>query len=129
MIAAGFALMFVGAFVVGAVNGLLIRFANFTAIAATLAIYIGMQGLSFLLRDGPGGYINSKVVEVLNWQIGPIPVAFAVLVAFALAASIALRQTRGPAGSCGRRVRTRARRGASACGSIAPSSPATSALR
>ena len=59
MIAAGFVLMFVGAFVVGAINGLLIRFANFTAIAATLAMYIGIQGMSFLLRDGPGGYINA----------------------------------------------------------------------
>ena len=68
--------MFVGAFVVGAINGILIRFANFTPIAATLAMYIGIQGLSFLLRDGPGGYISGNVVDVINWQIGPIPVAF-----------------------------------------------------
>ena len=53
MIAAGFFLMFVGAFFAGLINGILIRFANFTAIAATLAMYIGIQGLSFLLRDGP----------------------------------------------------------------------------
>ena len=44
MIAAGFLLMFGGAFAVGAINGLLIRFANFTPIAATLAMYIGLQG-------------------------------------------------------------------------------------
>ena len=93
-IALGFLLMFAGAFVVGAVNGFLIRFANFTAIAATLAMYIGIQGLSFLLRDGPGGYISGDVVDVINWQIGPIPVAFVVLVAFALAGEYALRNTR-----------------------------------
>ncbi len=93
-IAAGFALMFVGALVVGAVNGLLIRFANFTAIAATLATYIGLQGMSFLLRDGPGGYIDSGVVSVLSWQAGPIPVAFVALVAFALFGEFALRRTR-----------------------------------
>jgi len=91
-IAAGFAMMFGGAFIVGAVNGLLIRFANFTAIAATLSTYIGLQGMSFLLRDGPGGYINSGVLEVLTWQVGPIPVAFAVLVAFAVIGEFVLRQ-------------------------------------
>lgn len=94
MIAVGFLLMFVGAFVVGAVNGILIRFANFTAIAATLAMYIGIQGLSFLLRDGPGGYISGGVVDIINWQVGPIPVAFVVLVAFAFAGEYALRNSR-----------------------------------
>ena len=94
MIAAGFFLMFGGAFIVGAINGFLIRFANFTPIAATLAMYIGIQGLSFLLRDGPGGYISASVVDVINWQFGPIPVAFLVLVAFALAGEYALRNLR-----------------------------------
>ena len=94
MIAAGFLLMFAGAFVVGAINGLLIRFANFTPIAATLAMYIGIQGMSFLLRDGPAGYINGTVVDYINWSIGPIPVAFAVLVAIAVACELALRRSR-----------------------------------
>ena len=95
MIAAGFLLMFVGAFVVGAINGILIRFANFTPIAATLAMYIGIQGMSFLLRDDPGGYINADVVDVINWQFGPIPVAFLVLVVFAVARRICAAQARG----------------------------------
>jgi ribose transport system ATP-binding protein len=94
MIMAGFLLMFGGAFIVGAINGVLIRFANFTPIAATLAMYIGIQGLSFLLRDGPGGYISGSVVDAINWQFGPIPVAFLVLVAFALAGEYALRSSR-----------------------------------
>ena len=94
VIAAGFLLMFVGAFVVGAINGLLIRFANFTPIAATLAMYIGLQGMSFLLRDGPGGYINATVADVINRQYGPIPLAFLVLVAFAVAGEYALRSSR-----------------------------------
>jgi ribose transport system ATP-binding protein len=94
MIAAGFLLMFGGAFIVGAINGFLIRFANFTPIAATLAMYIGIQGVSFLLRDGPGGYISANVVDVVNWQFGPIPVAFLVLVAFAVAGEYALRNSR-----------------------------------
>ena len=94
MMIAGFLLMFSGAFIVGSINGILIRFANFTAIAATLAMYIGLQGMSFLLRDQPDGYISFAVTEWINWQWGPIPVAFVVLVATALAGEYVLRQTR-----------------------------------
>ena len=59
--------------VVGAINGVLIRFANFTPIAATLAMYIGLQGMSFLLRDNPGGYINANVVEITHLAVRPYP--------------------------------------------------------
>jgi ribose transport system ATP-binding protein len=94
MILAGFLLMFAGAFVTGAVNGILIRYANFTPIAATLAMYIAIQGLSFLLRDNPDGYINSTVTDWINWQWGPFPVAFLVLVAVTLVGEYILRRTR-----------------------------------
>jgi ribose transport system ATP-binding protein len=94
MIAAGFLLMLIGAIVVGAINGCLIRFASFTPIAATLAMYIGLQGVSFLLRDVPDGYINSSVVEVITAQLGPIPVAFIVLALCVAATEYALRNTR-----------------------------------
>jgi ribose transport system ATP-binding protein len=94
MILLGFALMLGVAIGVGLVNGLLIRFASFTPIAATLAMYIGLQGCSFLLRDSPGGYINANVVGWITWQIGPIPVAFGTLVVLALAAEYALRNRR-----------------------------------
>ena len=52
-LAFGFALMAICALAVGLLNGVLIRFANFTAIAATMAVYMGLQGASFLLRDHP----------------------------------------------------------------------------
>ena len=94
MIAAGFVLMFMGALVVGAINGSLIRYANFTPIAATLAMYIGLQGISFLLRDAPGGYINSAVVAAITAQLGPIPVAFLALAVCVVAGEYALRNTR-----------------------------------
>jgi ABC-type sugar transport system ATPase subunit/ribose/xylose/arabinose/galactoside ABC-type transport system permease subunit len=93
MITTGFVLVFLGAVVVGGINGLLIRFANFTPIAATLAMYIGLQGMSFLLRENPGGYINSSVVETLTSQFGPIPVAFIALVAVAIGSEYLLRKT------------------------------------
>jgi ribose transport system ATP-binding protein len=94
MILAGFVLMFAGAFITGAVNGILIRYANFTPIAATLAMYIAIQGLSFLLRDNPDGYISSTVTDWVNWQWGPFPVAFLVLVAVTLGGEYVLRRTR-----------------------------------
>lgn len=94
MILAGFLLMLLGALVVGAINGCLIRFANFTPIAATLAMYIGLQGLSFLLRGGPGGYINATVVQAITAQVGPIPVAFLFLAACVVGSEYALRNTR-----------------------------------
>lgn len=95
MITLGIALMFLVAFGVGAINGLLIRFANFTPIAATLAMYIGLQGMSFLLRESPDGYINAKFVEIVTWQFGPIPAAFIALVIIALAGEYILRRS-GP---------------------------------
>ncbi len=94
MMIAGFLLMFAGAFIVGSINGILIRYANFTAIAATLAMYIGIQGFSFLLRDHPDGYISFPVTDWINWQWGPLPVAFILLVAVALAGEYILRKTR-----------------------------------
>ncbi len=93
-ILAGFVLMFGAAILVGLVNGILIRYANFTAIAATLAIFIGLQGCSFLLRDSPGGYITYSVVGVITWKWGPVPVAFIVMVACALLAEFGLRSSR-----------------------------------
>jgi ribose transport system ATP-binding protein len=95
VITAGFVLVFFGAFVVGGINGSLIRFANFTPIAATLAMYIGLQGMSFLLRENPGGYINANIVQIVTSQFGPIPVAFIALAAVAVASEYLLRKT-GP---------------------------------
>lgn len=94
MIALGFVLIFAGGLVVGTINGALIRFANFTPIAATLAMYIGLQGMSFVLRDGPGGYIKFPVMDLITYKLGPIPVAFIVLVAFALIGEYLLRSKR-----------------------------------
>ncbi len=94
VILVGLLLMVVVGVAVGLVNGSLIRFAKFTAIAATLTMYIALQGLSFVLRNGPGGYINANVVAVIQTTVGPIPVAFILLVAAALLAEFFLRRRR-----------------------------------
>ena len=81
----GLVLMAVLAAVVGVVNGSLIRFGKFTAVAATLATYIALQGFSFLLRDRPDGLISRDVTDLITTKIGDtIPVAFIVLVAITL---------------------------------------------
>ncbi len=91
--ALGFGLMFVAAVGVGLLNGSLIRFAKFTPVAATLVTYIALGGLSFTLRSAPDGYIASSVTNVISTKVGPVPVAFAVFVAFALALELGLRKS------------------------------------
>ncbi|WP_198174270.1 ATP-binding cassette domain-containing protein [Mesorhizobium xinjiangense] len=92
--ALGFVLMFCAALLVGLINGCLIRFGNFTPIAATLTMFIGLQGMSFVLRDGPGGYIAFSVIDTLTYRIGSVPIAFILLVFFALVGEWVLRRTR-----------------------------------
>jgi ribose transport system ATP-binding protein len=94
MVALGFLMMLAGAVAIGTINGVLIRYANFTPIAATLAMYIAIQGMSFLLRENPDGYISYAVTDWINWQLGPFPVAFLVLVAITLAGEYVMRNSR-----------------------------------
>ncbi len=90
----GFLLMLLAATITGALNGVLVRFGHFTSVAATLAIYIGLQGLSYILRDGPEGIINSDIMSFLKTKWGPIPAAFVVLVLATVIFEIALRKSR-----------------------------------
>jgi ribose transport system ATP-binding protein len=87
----GFALMAAAALGTGAVNGSLIRFGRFTPVAATLATYIALQGLSYLLRDAPEGIIHAGVTSAILYQVGPVPVVFIVLVAVVLVMEYLLR--------------------------------------
>jgi ribose transport system ATP-binding protein len=91
--ALGFGLMLLCAVAVGLVNGALIRFAKFTPVAATLVTYIALGGLAFTLRDAPDGYIATSVTDVISTKVGPVPVAFVVFVACAVALEIGLRKT------------------------------------
>ncbi|WP_378143782.1 ATP-binding cassette domain-containing protein [Cnuibacter sp. UC19_7] len=90
----GLVLMFVLAVATGLINGSLIRFGKFTAIAATLTLYIALQGLSFLLRDSPGGYISADVTAIMTTRVGPIPVVFIVLVVVTIGLELLLRYRR-----------------------------------
>jgi ribose transport system ATP-binding protein len=95
LIVLGFLLMVFLAMATGLLNGSLIRYARFTAVAATLTMYIALQGFSFLLRDAPSGIINSGVTSAIKVKVGPVPVAFLTLVIATVAMEWALRRRIG----------------------------------
>jgi ribose transport system ATP-binding protein len=94
MFIAGFVLMFLGALAVGTINGLLIRFANFTPIAATMVVYFALWGCSLTLRNQPDGYISYSIIDWIVWQWGPLPVAFILLCVVTVALEYTLRKLR-----------------------------------
>jgi len=87
----GFLAMMAVSMAVGFVNGSLIRFVRFTAVAATLGTYIALQGFSFVLRDAPDGFINTDITAAITYKLGPIPVAFIALVIAAVVMEWLLR--------------------------------------
>jgi ribose transport system ATP-binding protein len=90
----GFLIMIGAAIAVGTINGTLIRFAKFTPIAATLAMYVALQGVSLLLRHTQGGYISTGITEAIETKVAGIPLAFIVAVLLAVALEYALRRSR-----------------------------------
>jgi ribose transport system ATP-binding protein len=89
----GFVVMIAAATATGLTNGALIRFGKFTPVAATLTTYIALQGLSFVLRDKPGGNIAGALVDKIKYTVGPVPVVFIIFVATVLLMELALRRT------------------------------------
>jgi ribose transport system ATP-binding protein len=98
--AIGLLLMLLSGVGTGAVNGTLIRYAKFTPVAATLATYIALQGLSFLLRNAPGGNVAGTVTDIIGKTVGPVPLSFVVMVLVVLGLEVVLRR-----GRAGLRVR------------------------
>jgi ribose transport system ATP-binding protein len=93
-IVAGFVLMFAVAVAVGFINGAAIRWGRFTPVAATLATYIALQGISLLLRHEQGGFIKQGIVDKINSTVGTVPWAFIVAVALAVVLEVLLRRSR-----------------------------------
>jgi ribose transport system ATP-binding protein len=90
----GLLAMFGAGAVVGLSNGSMVRFGNFTSVAATLGVYIIIQGISVLLRPYPGGAISSDVISVIQTDFHGIPIAFVLAILLAIALEVALRYTR-----------------------------------
>ena len=79
---------------VGLLNGSLVRFGNFTAVAATLSVYIMIQGVSVLLRPFPAGSIDADVIAAIQTNIFGIPASFVAAVVLGVLLELALRYTR-----------------------------------
>jgi ribose transport system ATP-binding protein len=90
----GLAIMFAAAVTTGVVNGMMVRLGRFTPVAATLVTYIGLQGISLLLRPFQGGFISANIADAVEQSIGSVPIAFLVAVALAIGLECCLRFTR-----------------------------------
>lgn len=79
---------------VGFSTGSLVRFGNFTAVAATIGVYVILQGISVLLRPQPAGNVSRDVISAIETTVSGIPIAFVVALVLAIALEIALRHSR-----------------------------------
>ncbi|MGO1543245.1 MAG: ATP-binding cassette domain-containing protein [Gulosibacter sp.] len=90
----GLATMLLVSIIVGLINGVLIRYVKFTAVAATLTLYIAIQGISLILRPRTGGAISKEIIDLLTAGFGAIPFIFIAAVVVTLLLEYALRKSR-----------------------------------
>jgi ribose transport system ATP-binding protein len=79
---------------VGFVNWSLVDLVKLNSIVATLITYIALQALSLVLRPEPGGEFSTDLTDAISSAIGPIPVAFIILVVIGIAMTYGLKRTR-----------------------------------
>ena len=79
---------------IGLINGGLVQFAKINAVIATLATFIGVQGIALLINPVPSGLFSGKATETLMQTVGGIPIVFIVVVLIGLGAEFVLRRTR-----------------------------------
>ncbi len=84
-IVTGVALILLCGLIIGLVNAGLIRGVKIPSIIATLATLSILDGIALTLRPTAQGVINGGLVSVLTTSIGPVPVAFIVIVVAAAA--------------------------------------------
>ena len=76
----GLGTIFACALAVGLVNAALVRGVKIPSIIATLATLSILDGISLTLRPTPGGTIDPEFTSLLRGGIGPVPLAFIVVV-------------------------------------------------
>jgi cytosine/adenosine deaminase-related metal-dependent hydrolase/ribose/xylose/arabinose/galactoside ABC-type transport system permease subunit len=77
----------------GLVNAGLVRGVKIPSIIATLATLSILDGISLTLRETPSGTINEEFVSWLRASVGPVPVAFIVVVVGAIVLDYWLQAT------------------------------------
>ena len=90
----GFLLVILTGLLVGMANGALIEFLKVNAVIVTLAMFMLLRGLSLTFRDRPQGSIADQITSVISAKIGPVPLAFIVVVVAILILEILLRRSR-----------------------------------
>ncbi|MBU6496816.1 MAG: ATP-binding cassette domain-containing protein, partial [Acidobacteria bacterium] len=81
----GFVIMLVVAAAVGTVNGLLVQSRVFTPVAATLVTFIGLQGVSLVIRPFQAGYIAGPIISGVQAGVWNVPYAFILCLVGAVA--------------------------------------------
>jgi ribose transport system ATP-binding protein len=80
--------------VVGLINGALIRYLKIPDLIATLATYSAVEGVSLILRPGPGGVVTVSFMNAMTYQVGPIPVAAIVVLMLYILGEVFLLRSR-----------------------------------
>jgi ribose transport system ATP-binding protein len=90
----GFLAMVAVALVVGALNGVLVRYLRINAVVTTLATFMALRGVALTLRKEPAGVIDGTLTANIERSYGFIPVAFVVAVLLAITLEVALQWSR-----------------------------------
>jgi ribose transport system ATP-binding protein len=84
-------LLFTSAF--GFLQGLLITSLRLPAIVVTIATFIGLQGLSLLLRPVAGGTIDDAISDIAQFPLGLVPAGLVLALAMVVGAEWLLLRT------------------------------------
>jgi ribose transport system ATP-binding protein len=84
----------------GLVQGWLITWLNIPAIVVTLATFIGLQGMSLVLRPQAAGTITDYIPDVTQWSFAGMPACFLAVLVIVIAFELVLFHT-----GLGRRLR------------------------
>jgi ribose transport system ATP-binding protein len=91
-------LAFTAAF--GLFQGWLVTWCNIPAIVVTVATFIGLQGMSLVLRPQAGGSITDDITDVTQWGFAAVPACFLAMAVIVAVFEFALFRT-----ALGRRLR------------------------
>jgi ribose transport system permease protein/ribose transport system ATP-binding protein len=94
LMALGSALCLLVGVIVGAANGVLVRYVGINPVITTIATLSVVQGVALYLRPSPLGAINDDFLDILKTRIGFAPVSFFVILAAAIAGDVWLYRTR-----------------------------------
>lgn len=78
---------------VGVINAFFIRNLGIGPVISTIVTYIGLQGVSLLLRPQSAGPIGTSVINAVQVSAAAIPIVFLVAAAIAVACEMYIRRT------------------------------------